>query len=477
MWLLAIPLEFPLTKKKTNQIFLFVINQANRETKQLLFKLRHTWGKIFSSSILYDLDVCVKRFDSSWPVIKLEVPSPINSRSTITELQVKLEQRQQIMLEIAKTKQRLLLWNAANSDGKKRLSEGAAIEEPFSKAIKLEQIYRLVLRDKILPPQRNNNENVLLYSPFGVEDIDMRIKPMNHVKPTYAEPSISGYKTKKEHGKPINTSFKPKNRVADKTDISRWQKPCQPVLPMQANTTSVRPSKSFASNAPSIAIEKAHPLPLMQFNRPPPSMSAVSTAPALDINELYQKLSAAGILDSMKQILKAEEEKPALHLPQSLKKRQTNIISALYSGTQCSSCGQRFPPDQTTKFNEHLDWHYQQNRTERNLERRQNSHQWYNKLDDWMQCGETEKAKENEKCFFEVQRSIDESNRAGSASPQVPSCVAAANEHNRACDVCNDMFDIFFDEDSEDWHLRNAIRIDEAVFHPDCYGDYLKNFE
>lgn len=440
----------------------------------------------------------MKQFDSSWPVIKLEVPSPINSRSMMTELQVRLEKKQQIMLEIAKTKQRLLLLNAVNSDGKKRLSEGAAIEEPFSKAIKLEQIYRLVLHDKNLPTQRNNNENVLLYSPFGVEDIDMRIKPMNHAKPTYAEPSISGYKTKKDHGKPINTSFTPKNRVADKTNISRWQKPCQPVLPMQANTTSIRPSKNFTSNAPSIAIGKAHPLPLMQFNRPPPSMSAVLplvsdsdkvipfkevssannvSSPALDINELYQKLSAAGILDSMKQILKAEEEKPALHLPQSLKKRQTNIISALYSGTQCSSCGQRFPPDQTTKFKEHLDWHYQQNRTERNLERRQNSHQWYNKLDDWMQCGETEKAKEIEKCFFEVQRSIDESNRAGSASPKVPSCVAAANEHNRACDVCNDMFDIFFDEDSEDWHLRNAIRIDEAVFHPDCYGDYLKNFE
>lgn len=323
---------------------------------------------------------------------------------------------------------------------------------------------------------------------------------MNHIKPEYAEPSGSGCHTKKGHGNTISTSA-PENRRGDKTkQLQRWGKRCQKVLPMQRNAPSNRPNKNFAFNSP---WTQAHPLPLMQLNVPPPLMGFVPNAvmpqvshpelvmhvisepetmknvvspPELDINDLYRKLSAAGILDSMNRIMKAKEAKPALNVPESLKKRQTSIISTLYSGTQCSNCGQRFPHDQTEIYNQHLDWHFQQNRRVRDA-RGHNSHQWYNKMDDWLQQGESEKANETTKCFFELQRARDESDRSGSASPQQPSCAAAPNEHNRACDVCNDAFDIFFEDNSEDWHLRNAIRVDGAVFHPDCYDDYLKTSE
>lgn len=35
-----------------------------------------------------------------------------------------------------------------------------------------------------------------------------------------------------------------------------------------------------------------------------------------------------------------------------------------------------------------------------------------------------------------------------------------------------DTFEQFFNEDKEEWHLRNAIRVDENTYHPVCYEDH-----
>ena len=43
------------------------------------------------------------------------------------------------------------------------------------------------------------------------------------------------------------------------------------------------------------------------------------------------------------------------------------------------------------------------------------------------------------------------------------------------CSVCYDKFDEFYHEDEEEWHLRNALRIDNELYHPICYEDHLKS--
>ena len=45
-------------------------------------------------------------------------------------------------------------------------------------------------------------------------------------------------------------------------------------------------------------------------------------------------------------------------------RRYPGVIQALYIGIQCSSCGIRFTTDCIEKYNEHLDWHFRQNRHE-----------------------------------------------------------------------------------------------------------------
>lgn len=63
---------------------------------------------------------------------------------------------------------------------------------------------------------------------------------------------------------------------------------------------------------------------------------------------------------------------------------------AFYSGIQCSSCGVRFPPEQTMKYSQHLDWHFRQNRRDKDSARMAQSRKWYYDISDWIQFEEIE---------------------------------------------------------------------------------------
>lgn len=54
----------------------------------------------------------------------------------------------------------------------------------------------------------------------------------------------------------------------------------------------------------------------------------------------------------------------------------------------------------------------------------------------------------------------------------LPSCPAGSDEADKRCHMCHDEFEQFYCEDTEEWHLRNAIRVEESTYHPVCYEDY-----
>lgn len=54
----------------------------------------------------------------------------------------------------------------------------------------------------------------------------------------------------------------------------------------------------------------------------------------------------------------------------------------------------------------------------------------------------------------------------------LPSCPAGSDEADKRCHMCHDEFEQFYCEDTEEWHLRNAIRMEENTYHPVCYEDY-----
>ena len=67
----------------------------------------------------------------------------------------------------------------------------------------------------------------------------------------------------------------------------------------------------------------------------------------------------------------------------SLRRRHDSVIASLYDGTQCSSCGLRFPGEAAKIYREHLDWHFRKNRREKDG-RRVAHRQWYFVVKDWL---------------------------------------------------------------------------------------------
>lgn len=37
--------------------------------------------------------------------------------------------------------------------------------------------------------------------------------------------------------------------------------------------------------------------------------------------------------------------------------------------------------------------------------------------------------------------------------------------------MCHDLFETFFDDNREEWRLKDAIRVDGKTYHPICYQD------
>jgi pre-mRNA cleavage complex 2 protein Pcf11 len=72
----------------------------------------------------------------------------------------------------------------------------------------------------------------------------------------------------------------------------------------------------------------------------------------------------------------------------------------------------------------------------------------------------------------------DDSNTGRSTNnpDNVISCPASSDDVNKCCDMCHDAFEQFFNEETEDWHLRSCIKVEDKCFHPICYEDYKVNY-
>ncbi|XP_025961856.1 pre-mRNA cleavage complex 2 protein Pcf11 isoform X1 [Dromaius novaehollandiae] len=219
----------------------------------------------------------------------------------------------------------------------------------------------------------------------------------------------------------------------------------------------------------------------------------------LDVNELFAKLLSTGILklsktDSTSAQVNETSAQPAAEeeeddqdqsedqdVPdltnftvEELRQRYDSVINRLYTGIQCYSCGMRFTTSQTDVYADHLDWHYRQNRTEKDVSRKVTHRRWYYSLTDWIEFEEIadleERAKSQffEKAHEEVVLKTQEAAKEKEFQ-SVPAGPAGADE---SCEICQEQFEQYWDEEEEEWHLKNAIRVDEKIYHPSCYEDY-----
>ncbi|XP_077197433.1 pre-mRNA cleavage complex 2 protein Pcf11 [Paroedura picta] len=220
----------------------------------------------------------------------------------------------------------------------------------------------------------------------------------------------------------------------------------------------------------------------------------------LDVNELYSKLLSTGILKVLKtesassqasevssQPAPEEEEEedqdqnedqdvPDLtnFVIEELKQRHDSVINRLYTGIQCYSCGMRFTTSQTDVYADHLDWHYRQNRTEKDVSRKVTHRRWYYSLTDWIEFEEIADLEERAKSqFFEkVHEEVVLKTQEAAKEKEFQSVPAGPAGVDESCEICQEQFEQYWDEEEEEWHLKNAIRVDEKIYHPSCYEDY-----
>ncbi|KAF2885051.1 hypothetical protein ILUMI_21106 [Ignelater luminosus] len=228
-----------------------------------------------------------------------------------------------------------------------------------------------------------------------------------------------------------------------------------------------------------------------------PSMPTqeTTTQSNFNINELFQRLVATGIVTTAAASVQPIEQqlppfspsktarntnnfkqiKPVdFTKPETLKIRRQPLIQSLHLGMQCSSCGMRFPPEQSMYYSQHLDWHFRQNRRGKKNIRKASSRRWYYTFSDWKNYEELEDLEEREKSYFENQQQNQNegANEEGEEEIEIPCVPADPNVQNAICEVCQDRFEQFYNEEKDEWQLRMAVRVDDKTYHPLCYEDY-----
>ncbi|XP_047548563.1 pre-mRNA cleavage complex 2 protein Pcf11 isoform X3 [Lutra lutra] len=216
----------------------------------------------------------------------------------------------------------------------------------------------------------------------------------------------------------------------------------------------------------------------------------------VDVNELFSKLLKTGILklsqpdSATTQVNEVaaqpppeeeEDQNEDQNVPdltnftiEELKQRYDSVINRLYTGIQCYSCGMRFTTSQTDVYADHLDWHYRQNRTEKDVSRKVTHRRWYYSLTDWIEFEEIADLEERAKSqFFEkVHEEVVLKTQEAAKEKEFQSVPAGPAGAVESCEICQEQFEQYWDEEEEEWHLKNAIRVDGKIYHPSCYEDY-----
>ncbi|XP_066589743.1 pre-mRNA cleavage complex 2 protein Pcf11-like isoform X2 [Prorops nasuta] len=308
--------------------------------------------------------------------------------------------------------------------------------------------------------------------PRNVRPGYVKIKGMRGEEPKDASPTppITQQKTKTESTPTTFPTIEPESNSQDASDITSTTKP-----DLQLDMlSSVLPSAMAPASGLSYQAEPVE--------NPPPVVPTLSLP--LNMTELFQRLVETGIVPSLgeqKKQQEEEEKKEPEIIPVSFEKQETlrvkqpAMVTALYSGMQCSSCGARFAPELATRYSHHLDWHFRQNRRERDSARKAHSRPWYYDVSDWIQFEEIEDLEDRAQSWFETEKQTAETEGvATDDSPQeaMQPSVPTGSDEDASCHVCHDAFEQFYNEEKEEWHLRPTLHFEGKNFHPLCLEDY-----
>ncbi|KAI8843625.1 hypothetical protein BC829DRAFT_419987 [Chytridium lagenaria] len=134
----------------------------------------------------------------------------------------------------------------------------------------------------------------------------------------------------------------------------------------------------------------------------------------------------------------------------------------LYEGLDmhCKQCGMRYfrTTDGNAKMQLHLDWHFRQNRRAKDKGRKAFSREWYQQEDEWVVERESDGKEAQAPTFFFDGKDPNET------VPEVVEIPSLPVEGDKVppCSVCNEDFEKYWDEDAEEWMIKNAVKWTES---------------
>ncbi|KAI9021227.1 hypothetical protein DFJ74DRAFT_672325 [Hyaloraphidium curvatum] len=143
---------------------------------------------------------------------------------------------------------------------------------------------------------------------------------------------------------------------------------------------------------------------------------------------------------------------------------------------QCRQCGFRFPAGEEGKerMGLHMDYHFRQNKRVMEKGKKLVSRDWFVTKEDWLENREA-KTSDDQSPFFgmDVLKPDAEAKKlAAKIEASVPSVKAPEGDTSSlVCPVCHEKFVRYWDEEKEEWMLRDAMMFEGKLRHYSCHQE------
>jgi pre-mRNA cleavage complex 2 protein Pcf11 len=223
-----------------------------------------------------------------------------------------------------------------------------------------------------------------------------------------------------------------------------------------------------------------------------PAAAAGTTlgAPAID---LIAKLQQAGLFGQQKAPAAVQQDLEYSNMIMSLNLKLTtaDMQRELPLGSleaiqfkelplQCRQCANRYPsgPKGQASMDQHLDWHFRQNRRARDSTARGQSRSWFSRLEDWIRGGHDDDApskRQEDAAGGENGRGVtsltpaQEAELKAATSSFVIAPIDDPEAATRPCPICKELFKSEMSQDEDDFIWKNAVNIKGVYYHGSCH--------
>ncbi|KAL9120220.1 MAG: hypothetical protein Q9187_003222 [Circinaria calcarea] len=295
------------------------------------------------------------------------------------------------------------------------------------------------------------------------------------------------------------------------------QTPAPPVLPSASSLAELLASaaKSKAMPAPQPAPQTFNPMTALQQSQPPLPPVSNDSPPLHSTTQslsLMDQLRAAGLLRTTAStpVTSSVNSAPTpfsyappppsvnplpLRLPDlvkpplrevrndiqltsaSLRIPRPHLISKLYEArpNQCSTCGKRFlyTDEDRNKKARHLDWHFRTNQRLADSAKRGQSRSWYVDELEWIKSRANEEDGSGDSPSGTQDSKAVAAAAASKNDPQTK-FIPVPSDNDLAslpCPICQEKFDITWNDDAQDFVWTDAVKIGSRVYHASCHAE------